>query len=232
MMEERDKEIEEIEEEKDDEADDEYGIEDLEDIKSKEEINEEETNKKEVVVEEVEEDDEDNYDDEYGIEDLEDLKTRKEINDDERDEKERIRKKIPFKYKRKGDILDYNYPEIYLNDSQVRKEMPYSYCSMSVYMKPSQRNLICFVQQHSGMRERSDFIRHVLLRYCRDYMKLIQIKREVDIKFRIDYKKLIQEELMVKNEMKERLERLKKLKKTASSQDDGGEPFTTDDLME
>jgi len=175
-----------------------------------------------------ERDDEEDEDDD-DVESIEDLKTKEEIDKEEKKEKERKIKLIKKTFRRKGDVLDLHYPEIYLNDAQVFRESSYQYCTVSVTIKPSQRNLICFVQQYLGFQDRMKFVRYVLLNFCRTQMKLVQAKREADLKFTEDFKKLRRKELIIKNKVKEKIEEIRKM---APSQDGGGDPFTAEDLIE
>ena len=153
------------------------------------------------------------YDD---IETLEDLKGEEEVE---------VKKKIDGRKKVK---IDPNYPQIYLNDSQVTPQTKVDFCSSTIRMKPSQRELINFVQYYLGFGSRVELIRFVLLAFSREQMDIINAKREVDAEFIKKFKQIREETLNRKNNIKERIEKLKKIR----SQDGGGDPFTAEDLME
>lgn len=109
-----------------------------------------------------------------------------------------------------------------------KEETPVPYCTQKVVMYRFQRDYVNSVQRFLGFKQKSVFMRHALLSFCLDQKKIIDAKNAADVEFTIAYKKWRKKYLTKLNHVKEKIQELRDL----TPSDEGGDPFSVEELME
>lgn len=114
----------------------------------------------------------------------------------------------------------------YVDDENEAKRNTTMGCTVRVTLE--ERNMIWDQQKFEGFPNQNLFVRNVLLNYCKMKKLLREKEKEVDKKFAEDYGALRREYLEGLNKFKKRREEMLKM----AGQDEGGDPFSEDDLIE
>jgi hypothetical protein len=99
----------------------------------------------------------------------------------------------------------------------------------SVSVREKQYELLIYIQNHLGYQTRSLFLKHALLTFCKQELDFINARKEANKEFIKNYKQTRLEWLEKKAKLQERR---KEIAMMADPQDEGGDPFDEEDLVD